>query len=60
MHCAIGRIQFVIFQISTNFVYGVSTSFWFFFMVYYLDDTLRLQVGQTSAPHSMLRRMATL
>eukprot|EP01048_Picozoa_sp_COSAG05_P019486 COSAG05_NODE_3064_length_2365_cov_13.284201_2_plen_393_part_00 len=35
--------KFVFFQIAVNFVYGVSTSFWFFFLVYYLDDDLRLQ-----------------
>ena len=39
--CGIYGGKFVFFQIAVNFVYGVSTSFWFFFMVYAPPSALR-------------------
>ena len=37
------------FQISVNLGYGVATSFWFFFLVFYLDDELGLSPSESLA-----------
>ena len=34
------------FQISVNLGYGIASSFWFFFMVFYLDEQLGLNPAQ--------------
>ncbi len=41
--------KFIAFQISVNFGYGVATSFWFFFLVFYLDDELGLSPSESLA-----------
>ena len=52
--CAIYGCKFVVFQIFVNFCYGATTSFLYFFIVYFLDQNLGLSPSESLQFQSFL------